>query len=505
MAEVITVPTFEQIETILTQLATNYSNLAILFYDIFYNPTPMEVTFQMYDESGVLQTYVIPNRAKDNNNILNGEGSPQGNIEAGKGVIYQDLANGDLYIKITSLGSTGWTKFITNDVLQELILEGVGSPENVLIASKGTLYIDRTNAALYIKTLSEGNTGWSMISANTENLADRDLSNLTSLGEAHFAKPNFSNITAEAQAMFNAKENVSNKITTIDSASTDLRFPSAKAVYDFVEDSIANFADKDLSNITVQAESKFLGNNKLNDCILEANTIMYRGADNSFILPAGTQLLCTKGLNSNNTIDNEIVNVNRDVVGVIPTLTSETGLRGYIFYEYTGDDTGIIRTPEEANFFYGEEEPEVVSGGVWFNPVTYTYHTPKAIDEIDIWAVTVMAEIGRWTTNPNGSVKGFEPYHPVIVATEKDIAHVVVDAGGTEENWYRLYKDGWIEAGGYLTGGGTVNLLKEFKSNKYTLVPSSNASSFTKATGSFTLTVISDAVETDWVAYGWGA
>ena len=61
MADQITVPSFEQIETVLTKLATNYSNMAILFYDIFYNTTPMDVTFQMYDEAGELQTYTIPN------------------------------------------------------------------------------------------------------------------------------------------------------------------------------------------------------------------------------------------------------------------------------------------------------------------------------------------------------------------------------------------------------------------------------------------------------------
>ena len=504
MAELV-VPTYESIETMLTKLATNYSNIAILFYDIFYNTSPMDVTFQMYDESGVLQTYTIPNRAKDMSNILSGEGSPQGNIEAGRGVIYQDLENGDLYIKITAVGNTGWTKFVTDSVLQDIILEGLGNPENVVMAGRGTLYIDRTNASLFIKTSVESNTGWALISANTATLADRDLDNLTTTGEAHFAKPNFSNITAEAQAMFNAKENTNNKVTTITSSSTDIKFPSAKAVYSFVRTSIANFADKDFDNITTKAKSKFLGNNKLSDCILEAPVIMYRGLDNSFILPADTKLLCVKGLSSDNTFNNEIVTILQDVAGVIPTLTSTDGLRGYIFYEYTGDDTGIIRAPEEARYFYSAEEPEVVVGGVWFNPVSYTYHSTKEVDGQQIWVVASMAEIGRWTTNPDGSVKDFNPYYPVRVTTSKDVEHVVVETGGTEENWYRLYKDGWLEAGGYLTGGGTVNLIKEFKSTHYTLVPSANATSFTKATSSFTLTVASSSVETDWVAHGWGA
>ena len=262
MADAITVPTFEQIETILSKLATNYSNIAILFYDIFYNTTPMDVTLQMYDEAGILQTYTIPNRAKDMSNILNGSGSPQGVVEAGRGVIYQDLANGDLYIKALSDGSIGWTKFITDTELSNMLIEGIGSPEAVVIANKGTLYIDKVNAALYIKAQDEGNTGWVLISANTENLANKDLNNLTAIGEAHFANPSLNNLNAEGQARFTAKENVTNKITAITSGSTDTQYPSAKAVYTFVGASTSNFADRDFSNITSIASAKFLGINK---------------------------------------------------------------------------------------------------------------------------------------------------------------------------------------------------------------------------------------------------
>ena len=193
------------------------------------------------------------------------------------------------------------------------------------------------------------------------------------------------------------------------------------------------------------------------------------------------------------------------MVGVIPTLTSASGLRGHIFYEYTGDGTGLMRAPEEARYFYSEEEPEVAAGAVWFNPVAYTYHTPKEVEETLIWVVTSMAEVGRWTTNPNGSVKDFIPYYPVRIATEKETAHVVIDVLGTETNWCRVYADGWLEMGGYLTGGGTITLLREFKSIHYTLVPSPNVISFAKGKSSLTLTVASDSAETDWMAKGWGA
>lgn len=504
MADTINIPTFEQIETILTKLATNYSNLAILFYDIFYNTTPMDVTFQMYDESGVLQTYTIPNRAKDKANILSGSGSPQGNVDARKGVIYQDLENGDLYIKITAVGiSTGWTKFVTENVLREIILEGIGSPEEVVEAARGALFVDKANAALYIKTTTEGTTGWKLISANTENLANKDLDNLTSIGEAHFANPSLSNINPAGKALFDAKENANNKVTVISVTSTDEKFPSAKAVYTFVGESTANFADKDFSNITSVAESRFIGNNKLSGGVLEATTLMYRGADNSFILPAGTVLLCTKGFASNHTINNEIVTITQDLVGVIPTLTSDYGLEGFIFYEYTGDNTGILRVPEKARYFVQEEEPEIVIGGVWFNPVTYTYHSTREVDESLVWTLAEMVEIGSWSTNPNGSVKTFTPYYPIrMITSESDeVSHVVIKTGGTDENWYRLYKDGWIEAGGCDYGNTEITFFKNFRNINYTFV-ASGVTSYTKAVSGVTIVASGDF---DWIAKGWVA
>ena len=322
MADQITIPTYEQIATMLTKLATNYSNIAILFYDIFYNTIPMDVTFQMYDDAGVLQTYTIPNRAKDRANILNGNGSPEGVVDAAKGVIYQDLENGKLYIKLISGGSTGWSEFITNAEFQNFLCDGNGSPEGVVEANIGVLYVDRANASVYIKTSDGGNTGWRAVFADIGNLATRSLNNLTTTGENHFANPSLSNINNTGKAKFNAKEDIANKVTSVTSASTDTQYPSAKATYDLIN---------------------------------------------------------------------------------------------------------------------------------------------------------------------------------------SELAHVVVEVGGTDSNWYRLYRDGWLEAGGYLTGGGTVNLVKSFNSINYTLVPSSNATGFSKATSSFTLTVSSNTKETDWVAYGWGA
>ena len=167
MASTINIATFEQITDILSKLATNYSNMALAFYNVFYNPTPMDVTIQMFDEAGVLQTYVIPNRAKDRNLILNGEGNPEGSVAGSYGTIYQDTSNGEVFIKGTESGNTGWNVVVTKDILDSFIIHGVGNPEGIVEASKGTIFVDSSMPQIFLKATNTGTTGWFSISGRT--------------------------------------------------------------------------------------------------------------------------------------------------------------------------------------------------------------------------------------------------------------------------------------------------------------------------------------------------
>lgn len=260
MADKITVPTYEQIEVILSKLATNYSNLAHIFYDVFYNTVPMDVTLQMFDEQGELQTYIIPNRAKDMQSIKSGEGNPEGQISGTMGTLYQDLENANVYIKETPEGSEGWAQLATEDYLDDIFLRGSGSPEGSVTASKGVLYIDTNEANLYIKGTITGSTGWILLAMDIDasSLANVDLSNLSPTGLSLFnqranidlsnlsvvgqgvlnqrANVSLSNLSVAGRDVLNAKENVSNKVVTISALSTDDEYPSAKCVYDLLGD-----------------------------------------------------------------------------------------------------------------------------------------------------------------------------------------------------------------------------------------------------------------------------
>lgn len=151
--------TYEQIVTLLSNLAVNYTNIANVFYDVFYNETPKDITIQLYDDSGVLQNYTFPNRAKDMRYLLDGEGSPEGQVIATKGSIYLDTLNGNIYIKRAGLDSNGWEEINPKNN----VIEGYGSPIGSITAEKGSLYSDKQDAVLYIQKASYGSTGWTPI------------------------------------------------------------------------------------------------------------------------------------------------------------------------------------------------------------------------------------------------------------------------------------------------------------------------------------------------------
>lgn len=99
----------------LTQLLTNTVNMTSVFYDIFLNPEEMDVELQQYNAEGQLITISIPNRAKDRNIALVGEGSPEGAVVANVGTCYVDELNEAVYFKVNGTGNTGWVVVLTEE------------------------------------------------------------------------------------------------------------------------------------------------------------------------------------------------------------------------------------------------------------------------------------------------------------------------------------------------------------------------------------------------------
>jgi hypothetical protein len=517
MANVIQVPTYEQIEVLLSKLATNYSNLASVFYDIFYNTTPMDVTFQMYNKEGVLQTYTIPNRAQDMKSMLSGNGTPEGSIEAAAGVTYQDLQNGDLYVKKTADGNEGWEQVATDDYLGTFLRQGNGSPEGNIIASRGVLYVDLINSTLYIKSTPTGSIGWTLISASTAVL-----------------------------------EKLANKKDVINSSSTDVDYPSAKAVYTFVNNLVGELANKNLSNLTSEGQAildskanrdlsnlsdtgekhfahasldnltdagelKFIDWSRVRDCVLAtANTsggydgVAKKDGDKGVEIPAGMTVLFAQGLTEYGKFNYSWYQISAVMSGTSVGINNE---KCYIIFSV---EYGVNICPE-SQFIVSDSEPEISiynNNAVWYNPKKNQYSHKVAPEGLDpYWNPVPTACVGELTTTDTdvpaniGTIDTFTPYYPVELVSTKDIQHTVIETGSSADasNWYKLYRDGWLEQGGYFTGTGPIQFLKEFNATHYTFVPSANVTSFTKESDQVTVTVTSSSVETNWIASGWAA
>ena len=105
----------------LVELLTNSVNMTSVFYDIFLNPNPMDVTLQQYNDENELITVTIPNRAKDRKVALDGEGTPEGHVEAEVGVAYVDTAAGVVYFKMSGSDQFGWVPILTREAIIPII------------------------------------------------------------------------------------------------------------------------------------------------------------------------------------------------------------------------------------------------------------------------------------------------------------------------------------------------------------------------------------------------
>lgn len=99
----------------LTELLQNSVNMTSVFYDIFINPEPMDVTLTQYNAEGELITITVPNRAKDQQRALVGTGSPEGTVAAPEGTLYVDSVTQTVYVKVNGSDATGWKIILTEE------------------------------------------------------------------------------------------------------------------------------------------------------------------------------------------------------------------------------------------------------------------------------------------------------------------------------------------------------------------------------------------------------
>lgn len=103
-----TIRTMEDVAYMLNILFTNLNYLDGVYYDMFINPTPMDIKLKRYDETGKLVTVTLANRAKDKLATFSGVGNPNGALVAQLGSLYIDIETSSLYYKGSGSDSFGW-------------------------------------------------------------------------------------------------------------------------------------------------------------------------------------------------------------------------------------------------------------------------------------------------------------------------------------------------------------------------------------------------------------
>lgn len=183
-AQIANVRTMQDVINLLMILFTNLNNQNEMYYDMFLNPTPMDIELERYDENGELVTVVLPNRAKERITTYSGEGNPNGSVTASQGALYIDTITYSLYYKGYGTDSYGWILIYSADNLNYLAPNGNGSGLTNLNAnsiSSGTLSVARGGTGANSLTgILKGN-GTSAITAAVEGVDYMGVNSLTGI------------------------------------------------------------------------------------------------------------------------------------------------------------------------------------------------------------------------------------------------------------------------------------------------------------------------------------
>lgn len=186
MADSSVIERLEQIQDQLAMLQTNYGNLLRTYYNMFYNSTEMDITLQIYDEDGALQTITVPNRAKNSIRCDSYSGSPEGNVTATMGALCIDTISKQVYYKTTNTGAYGWVCIYTEANLAEGVTFLAPNGSGSLLED-----IDAEHITLNQLAVANGGTGCSTLSGILKGNGEDPVTTAVE-GEDYLAPADFS-------------------------------------------------------------------------------------------------------------------------------------------------------------------------------------------------------------------------------------------------------------------------------------------------------------------------
>lgn len=191
----------------LAELLTNTVNMTDVFYDLFINPTPKDVTLMQYNSENELVQVTVPNRAKDRKIGITGTVAPESSSEAEAapvGTCYVNTTTGDIFFKVATSGSNRYyqvatkadisssltdyvpvTRAINGNTLEAdvtLTAADVGAMSSASSIDYGTDLSFASSTAI-LSLLNENGDTLSTVNLSATQGADTALSNITSDGE----------------------------------------------------------------------------------------------------------------------------------------------------------------------------------------------------------------------------------------------------------------------------------------------------------------------------------
>lgn len=361
----------------LVELLTNSVNLTDVYYDLFFNPTPLDIELQMYNEDNELITVTIPNRAKDRRIAIIGEGSPEGEQEAVAGTIYVDSSNGGfIYIKVTETGKTGWRSVVIFPSLE-------GKADTFLHTNGSTIEWKKAGNVSYnvVGTLNDA-LEVQLYDAVTEdnivprtNGANRDLTNLTQLGINYLKDSNALKVTGDLHSIYSIYDNI--RVRKTNTTHTDTYTIEGQTIS--ITYNLSTLGEKIVSS------SDTASVNAVKDLYNATGSALYYildEANNRYSLPVGT----IYGFLS--TLNNKIVEEVNNFVGMIAYFPKDTQKKGWLrcnggtfnasdyplLYAYLGSTTlpsldgKFIRCVGTGRTALSEEDAEI---GAHYHPYSF--------------------------------------------------------------------------------------------------------------------------------------
>lgn len=233
-------------------------------------------------------------------------------------------------------------------------------------------------------------------------------------------------------------------------------------------------ADSSLSNLTNEGEKHFLNKSHVTNCILEApnGVATYEGL--TVTVKAGLKVLIPNGFNSDGSLNNIEYTLPEDV--------------SYTFTAFERPSSMLIikndGTLTYANPYFSQVNPPLTNYGYCFNlNDNYIYVND------DKKTIIQGAVIGSFGTSTDG-ISWLSPHLSLELIKRTDISQLWATEAATTNrtaymykpvvitqnyingtSWYRIYSDCWCEQGGYSAKSEvTINLLKAYKNNKYSIL-----------------------------------